>query len=122
MESVGREPRRRLRTDERLLEVIHRFRSGSLPCKSFPLAAWKSVNWVIFVPVQIQRSEEGLLYTQGQASTYGMCAVGGLDPGMWSPTSSTPPAPILCSLLQVDTSLATACPLPWSLCCLQVGR
>ena len=44
-----------------------------------------------------------------------------LDPGMWSPASSTPPASSLCSLLQVDTSLATACPLPWSLCCLQVG-
>lgn len=31
----------------------------------------KSVNWVLFVPFQIQSSEEGLLYTQDLASTYG---------------------------------------------------
>lgn len=29
------------------------------------------MNWVLFVPLQIQSSEEGLLYTQDLASTYG---------------------------------------------------
>lgn len=29
------------------------------------------MNWVLFVPLQIRSSEEGLLYEQGLASTYG---------------------------------------------------
>lgn len=29
------------------------------------------MNWVLFVPLQIQSSEEGVLYTQGLASTFG---------------------------------------------------
>ena len=29
------------------------------------------MNWVLFVPLQIQSSEDVLLYTQGLASTYG---------------------------------------------------
>ena len=71
MTNVGREPRGKLRTDKQLPEVTHGLRCGSLPCKSLPLAAEKSVNWVLSVPLQIQSSEEGLLYTQGLASTYG---------------------------------------------------
>ena len=39
MEDKGREGGRRLRTEEQLLEVIHCPSSGSLPCRSFPLAA-----------------------------------------------------------------------------------
>ena len=78
MTNVGREPRGKLRTDKQLPEVTHGLRCGSLPCKSLPLAAEKSVNWVLSVPLQIQSWEEGLLYTQGLASTYGdVCCLWG---------------------------------------------
>lgn len=55
-EGVANEPRRRMTCWARFM----RLRSGSL-----------HVNWVLFVPLQIQSSEEGLLYTQDLASTYG---------------------------------------------------
>ena len=45
-----------------------------------------------------------------------MHAAGGWGPGTRSSASSTPPASSLCSLLQVDASLATACLLPWTKC------
>lgn len=45
-------------------------RSGSLPCKSFPLTTQKNVNWVLFIPLQIQSSEECVLHTEDLASTY----------------------------------------------------
>lgn len=40
-------------------------------CTSILWPPRKSMNWALFVPLQIQSSEEGLLYTQDLASTYG---------------------------------------------------
>lgn len=41
------------------------------PCRAFSLTAQESMNWVLCVFLQIRSPEEGLLYTQSLACTFG---------------------------------------------------
>nr|XP_044635234.1 cytochrome P450 4F3-like isoform X2 [Equus asinus] len=101
MEGVGRDPQRRMSHWVGFTGL----RSGSLPCRSFPLATWKGGSVPLCSSPDSELGGRSPVHRAWQGPM-GTCASGGWGPGMWSSASSTPPASSRCSLLQATDGLS----------------
>lgn len=119
----GREPRRGFSAQRGGWGARWNFQGSAWVLPTGPsLAAWKSLHRSSLFFSRFRARRKASCTPRAWHARLGMCAAGGWGPGTQSSASSTPPTSSLCSLLQVDSTVATACLLLRSLCCLQLSR